>query len=242
MPHPSLPLTLTTAAAIAAAGTLSVATLSASSQLFGQTLIANRDPNLLALTYDDGPNPAVTPQLLELLARHHIRATFFMIGNFVRQCPALVREIAAAGHLIGNHTLTHPWLPFVSNARILHELTATNALLEDTLGQPIHFLRCPHGARRPFVLHAARSLQLTPVQWNVIAYDWRPDPPATILHHITRGIARNTRRRHASNILLHDGGHTALNQPRLPSVEATRLLLEHHRPHAAQFVTVDAFL
>ncbi|HEY6374034.1 MAG TPA: polysaccharide deacetylase family protein, partial [Edaphobacter sp.] len=99
-----MPSTILTTAAVltATAGTLTYATLSAGSQLFGPTLIAPARPNEVALTYDDGPNPAATPHLLEVLARHQVRATFFLIGNFVRQCPALVRQIAAAGHLIGN--------------------------------------------------------------------------------------------------------------------------------------------
>ena len=110
--------TVAAAAVVATAGTLTYAALSAQSQLFGPTLIAPAKPNEIALTYDDGPNPVATPRLLEVLARHNVRATFFLIGNFVRQCPALVRDIAAAGHLIGNHTMTHPWLAFHSAARI----------------------------------------------------------------------------------------------------------------------------
>jgi peptidoglycan/xylan/chitin deacetylase (PgdA/CDA1 family) len=130
--------TVTAAAVVATAGTLTYAALSAQSQLFGPTLIAPTKPNEIALTYDDGPNPAATPQLLEVLARHNVHATFFLIGNFVRQCPALVREIAAAGHLIGNHTTTHPWLPFHSAARITEGIShnqnrnrASNIVLHD---------------------------------------------------------------------------------------------------------------
>ncbi len=128
---------ITLAAATAAAGTLTYAALSAQSQLFGKILIAPRNPNEIALTYDDGPNDIVTERLLELLARHNVRASFFLIGNYVRQRPQIARAIAASGHLIGNHTMTHPWLAWQSYARIRQELTDCNAILEDTLGIPI---------------------------------------------------------------------------------------------------------
>ncbi len=238
-----MPSPILTAAAVltATAGTLTYAALSAESQLFGPTLIAPAKPNEIALTYDDGPNPAATPHLLEVLARHQVYATFFLIGNFVRQCPALVREIAAAGHLIGNHTMTHPWLPFHSAARIRQELTDCNAALEDSLGAPVRYLRPPHGARRPFVLRTARELNLIPVQWNIITDDWKPIDAATIASRVTAGVTRNQRRNRASNIVLHDGGSLALGAPRTPTVEATNQLLAHYKNNAAKFVTIESW-
>jgi peptidoglycan-N-acetylglucosamine deacetylase len=235
--------TLTAAAVLtAAAGTFTYAALSAQSQLFGPTLIAPAKPNEIALTYDDGPNPSATPHLLEVLARHEVRATFFLIGNFVRQCPALVREIAAAGHLIGNHTTTHPWLTWQSNARIREELSACNKSLEDTLGAPVHYFRPPHGARRPYVLHTARELGLIPVQWNILAGDWKPIDAATIAARVTRGIAHNQRRNRASNIVLHDGGSLNLGAPRTPTVEATDQLLRTYIPGGTKFVTLASWI
>ena len=91
------------------------------------------------------------------------------------------RAIAASGHLIGNHTTTHPWLAWQSAARIREELSACNKALEDALGAPVHFFRAPHGARRPYVLRAARELGLIPVHWNIIAGDWVPIDPAVIV-------------------------------------------------------------
>ncbi|MCL2660317.1 MAG: polysaccharide deacetylase family protein, partial [Acidobacteriaceae bacterium] len=228
------------AAATAAAGSLAYAALAPESQIFGATLIAPRRPGEIALTFDDGPNPAATPRLLEVLARHNVRVTFFLLGRFVQAQPGLVRETAAAGHLIGSHSMTHPWLPFVSNARVRQELVDSNAVLEDTLGAPIRFLRPPHGARRPYVLRAARELGLIPVQWNIICGDWNPVAPETILARAARGIQRNQRRGRASNIVLHDGGHLALNADRLATVEATNLLLQQFSA-TKQFVTVDAW-
>src|SRR5271156_5213868 len=109
-------------AGVAAAGLCTYAALSAGSQLFGRTLIANRNPNEIALTFDDGPNDPYTQQLLDILDQHQVNATFFMIGRFVRQRPDIVRQVHAAGHLIGNHTMTHPWLVLESPKRVRQEI------------------------------------------------------------------------------------------------------------------------
>src|SRR5438034_2376218 len=130
------PTITTAAAALTAAGLLAsgctYAALSAQSQLFGKVLIASRNPNEIALTYDDGPNDIVTERLLDVLAHSNVRATFFLIGRYVRQRSQIARAIASRGHLIGNHTMTHPLLARQSSAPLRPELTDCNALLEDT--------------------------------------------------------------------------------------------------------------
>src|ERR1035437_6913950 len=93
-----------------AVGGFAYASLWPTSQIFGRTLIAGNDGDEVALTFDDGPNDAATPQLLEVLARHEVRATFFNMGNFARGRPEIVRQVAAAGHVLGNHTMSHPRL------------------------------------------------------------------------------------------------------------------------------------
>ncbi|HXC94557.1 MAG TPA: polysaccharide deacetylase family protein [Edaphobacter sp.] len=233
---------LTLAAVTAAAGTLTYAALSAQSEIFGKVLIAGQDPNEIALTYDDGPNDIVTERLLEVLAHFKVRATFFLIGNYVRLRPQIVRAIASGGHLIGNHTMTHPWLAWQSTTRIREELLGCNSRLEDTLGNQVRYFRAPHGARRPAVLSIARELNLTPVQWNIIANDWQPIGAEKITARTVEGVTRNQRRKRGSNIVLHDGGQQGLGQPRLPTVEATKLLLQKYgRETGATFVTVDSW-
>lgn len=212
------------------------------SQLFGRTILAGRDPDEYALTYDDGPNDACTEQLLEILARHNVRATFFLIGRFVRQRRDLTRRIHTAGHLIGNHTFTHPWLLYQSPFRVREELASTNAAIEDALGEKISYFRPPHGARRPEVLRTARDLGLTPVLWNAMGYDWKPGlNPETILANLDKGIRRNRRRGHGSNLLLHDGGQASIGQDRSATVAATATLLARAQHEQILFVTVDAW-
>ncbi|QNI38356.1 polysaccharide deacetylase family protein [Edaphobacter sp. 4G125] len=224
---------------MAAGGTLAWAALSPGSQIFGKTLIAPSTPNEFALTFDDGPNPEATPRLLEVLASAGVQATFFVIGSFAKQCPALIREIAGAGHLVGNHTLTHPWLAWQTEKRIREELGMTSSILEDVLGEPVHYFRAPHGARRPIVLRAARELGMVSVQWNAMGYDWRTISADAIASHVEKGVARNRRMGRGSNILLHDGGHTGLGAPRLETVRAVEKLIQKHRD--VKFVRVDAW-
>ena len=223
----------------AVGGTLAWAALSPESQIFGRTLIAPSRPDEFALTFDDGPNPAVTPHLLEVLARTNVRATFFLIGGFVRLCPGLVREIAAAGHLIGNHTMTHPWLAWQSERRIREELGGASAAIEDVLGEPVRYFRAPHGARRPAVLRVAREMGMIPVQWNIICQDWRPIGVEGIFGHATRGVERNRRRGFATNVVLHDGGQKGLGASRMDTVRAVERLLERYA--GMRFVGVDAW-
>ena len=230
------------AAAVVGAGVCAYASVAPESQLLGRTIVAGRDPAEFALTFDDGPNDPWTSRLLDLLARHEVRATFFLIGKYVRQRPDLVREMRDAGHLIGNHTVTHPWLAMERARRVREELAGCNAALEDILGRPVRFFRPPHGSRRPDVLRTARELGLTAVMWNAMGFDWRANiTGAAIAAHLERGIAGNRRSGRGSNLLLHDGGHVALGADRSQSVEATQMILERHAPGKTRYVTVDAW-
>jgi peptidoglycan/xylan/chitin deacetylase (PgdA/CDA1 family) len=221
------------------AGGLAWATLSAESQIFGRTLVAPSRPDEFALTFDDGPNPEVTPRLLDVLERAGVRATFFLIGRFVRQCPGLVREIEAAGHVVGNHTMTHPWLAWQTERRIREELSEASAAIEEVLGNEVRYFRAPHGARRPAVLRVVREMGMVPVQWNVICQDWKPLGTEEILRRVTRGLERNRRRGFATNLVLHDGGQEGLGAPRMDTVRSTEQLLEKYAE--MRFVGVDAW-
>src|SRR5438876_11580779 len=111
-----------TAAAAAAGGAIAYGTAWPRAQFFGSTICRTNSARKLAITFDDGPNPAVTPRLLDLLDRYTARATFFLIGRWAQACPGIVREIAARGHAIGNHTDTHPNLLLLSRRQIVDEL------------------------------------------------------------------------------------------------------------------------
>ena len=230
-------LTFSGAAAALLVGGYFYAGLWPQSQIFGRTLIAGSDPGEIALTFDDGPNDSYTERLLEILARYNAQATFFLIGRFARERSSLVRRIRAAGHVVGNHTWTHPRLMFSSPARSREELSSTNAALEDILGERTEFFRPPYGARHPGVLRIAREMGLVPVLWNVMAFDWKPIPPDGLLRRMQNGIAQNQSRGRSSNLLLHDGGDTGIGVDRSRTIAATASLLEAWQGKA-QFVTV----
>ncbi len=211
------------------------------SQLFGRTLIAGGDPKELALTFDDGPNERSTRELLEVLARFEARATFFLIGKFVRQRPDIVRELQAGGHLIGNHTMTHPFLANKSESMIQDEIERCSRLLEDTLGEPVRFFRAPFGARRPAVLRCARDLGLEVVQWNVQGNDWEPIGVDRMMQRLEHGLRRVERKGRGANILLHDGFDKVMGTDRSHTVRATELLLKKAREEGRKIVTVDSW-
>src|SRR5258708_22327004 len=163
---------LTGLGALAAAGYAGYASMAPGSQLYGSTVTHGSDPTQMALTYDDGPNDPHTFDLLDLLAKHEAKATFFLIGKYARRRPDIVRAIHQAGHAIGNHTYNHPNLIFVPVGRLRHELDDCHKAIEDAIGSYAPLFRPPFGGRRPAVLRAARAHGFTPIMWSVTAYDW----------------------------------------------------------------------
>ena len=222
-------------------GAFQYASLWPTSQLFGHTLIAPRKPDELALTFDDGPNPAWTPQLLDILARHRARATFFMVGKWVKAEPELARRVLAAGHTIGNHSWSHPNLARTSAGRVREELRRTSDQLAQTLGAEVKLFRPPYGARRPAVLSIARELGLEPVTWNAMTSDWSNPSADSIAAALMHKIEANVKHGMASNIVLHDGHHRTLGANREPSVNAARKILERYAL-TRLFVPLDYWL
>ncbi len=222
------------ASAVAAAGYQSMAP---TAQWFGRTFIGlQRGTRQMALTYDDGPNDPHTLRLLEILDKHRVPATFFLIGRYVRQRPDIVREIARAGHVIGNHTFTHPNLIFHSAAETRKEIEDCRSALHDVLGDYSTLFRPPFGARRPATLRVARSLGLDPIMWNVTGWDWSA-PPAEV---IERRVAKQIRG--GDVILLHDGGHARMGADRSQTVIATGRLITRYRNEGYSFLSVPQMM
>jgi peptidoglycan-N-acetylglucosamine deacetylase len=157
-------------------------------------------PKAIALTIDDGPSPVYTPQVLRLLARYRITATFSMIGIEAQSHPAVAREVADAGHLIVNHTWTHLDLQWLPPALVTEQMTRAADAIHAATGRVPDLFRAPYGAWSPFVLAQCARTGLTPLGWSVDPRDWsRPGVPS-----IVTNIMRNT---HAGSIILeHDGG------------------------------------
>jgi peptidoglycan-N-acetylglucosamine deacetylase len=229
------------AAAALASGITTYAAVHPRAQLFGATIRSTAAPLQLALTFDDGPNPAVTPLLLDLLDKYNARATFFMIGRFVRECPELTKEVAVRGHLIGNHTQTHPNLFWLSSRAIRSELQQCQSALQDTIGAAAKVFRPPYGLRNPWVVSTARELAMQTVMWTLLPGDWR-EKPAEWLTVRMRPIAK--RAQHMANrtsgdvLCLHDGAHRQLNGDRIRTLKALEYWLPRWRDLGLKFVTI----
>src|SRR5262252_3963373 len=224
--------------AAAAASYAGYATMAPTSQLYGRTLTHGADPAQIALTFDDGPNDPHTLHLLDVLARHQAKATFFLIGQYVRRRPEIARAVQAAGHAIGNHTYSHPNLIFVSAARLRQELEDCRRALEDAIGAPAPLFRPPFGGRRPNVLRTVRALGLEPVMWSVTGYDWSAKSAEVIVQKVTAQVD-SRRRKQGEIVLLHDGSHLGFGADRRFTVEATNVLLERYGAEAKRFVSVQ---
>ena len=216
-----------------AAGTLCWGAVSPGSQLYGPTVRRMRGSTGIALTFDDGPNPSVTPRLLDLLDRYHASATFFLIGQRVRACPSLADEIAARGHALGNHTDSHPNLIWKSPAAIRRELRACSEAIHSAAGKAPLWMRPPYGFRGP-QLHAAvrETGHCAVIMWNRMAWDWRNHGREPIIRHLRQV-------RDGDIVLLHDGDHLELHGNRASTVEALEYWLPRWRDAGLSFVTVQ---
>lgn len=225
-----------------AVGGYHYAALWPASRLFGESLIAGSDPAEVALTYDDGPNDPYTRQLLEVLARQHVRATFFIIGRYAAELPQLLRQVYQEGHTIGSHTMTHPKLYYLTTKRIRSEVADATARIEDIIGARVRLFRPPFGGRHPGLFRILEELSLVPVLWNVTSGDWMARSAAALERTIEGGIVRNQRRQRGSNILMHDGGHVEMGADRRRTITATANLIGIAPLSGLRFVTVDHWL
>src|ERR1022692_4916840 len=190
---------------VAAAVAASYQSMSPTGQWYGRTFTGLKPgTKQLALTYDDGPNDPHTFRLLEVLARHNVRATFFLVGRYVNRRPDIVRELARARHVLGNHTFSHPNLIFFSALQTRMQLQDCTQALTDAVGEHSRLFRPPFGGRRPAVLKMATELGFSATMWSVTAYDWRSHPASRIEAKVFRQV------RGGDLILLHDGGHLML--------------------------------
>ena len=233
----------------AAAGLTAYGAVQPRSQLFGATICRTNSPRKLALTFDDGPNPAITPKLLDLLDRFSARATFFVIGKHCRDCPELLKETAARGHAIGNHTDAHPNLFWLKPDKITIELRCCNYSIAAATGAPAKWFRPPWGLRNPWVVRVARELKQQVVMWTLIPRDWRATSSEWLIPRLAPIAARAQRKLSASSaagssatgdiLCLHDGSHRQLNADRLPTLAALEHWLPRWRDLGLEFVTID---
>jgi peptidoglycan-N-acetylglucosamine deacetylase len=249
----NLSLGLLSSGIAAAAGIATWGAVAPWSQLYGPTLRHTGTANRIALTFDDGPNPAVTPRLLELFERYSVRVTFFLIGKFTRACPDLVKEIGARGHALGNHTDSHARLVFHSSAGIRRELArCQEAIAGATRTEPPLWMRPPYGYRNPLLQGEVRRAKMKGVvMWSKSCRDWKPQSPERLIKRLARvacadspSSARSADGWQASPrrgdiIVFHDGDHRALGGDRQHVVAALEYWLPRWRDAGIEFVTIE---
>jgi len=234
------------AVAAAAAGLTAYGAAHPRAQLFGPTTCRTASPRKLSITFDDGPNPAMTPRLLDLLDRYNARATFFLIGRYAQECPDLVRETAARGHLIGNHTQTHPNLFTLSPAQTREELRRCQDAISATLHATPNWFRPPWGLRSPWLASITREFDLRTALWTLIPGDWRPPSSQWLIErmnpiasHAASAAPDSGHVRTGDILCLHDGGHRAQGADRTPTLAALEYWLPRWRDLGLEFATIE---
>jgi peptidoglycan/xylan/chitin deacetylase (PgdA/CDA1 family) len=223
------------AATVAAAGAVAYAVRSPYSSLLAPSVYKGvADRRSIALTFDDGPTES-TPALLELLATHGARATFFQCGSNVRRLPAIARAVHDAGHEIGNHTDTHPKLHLRTHAFIYGEMLKAQESIQQICGVRPKLFRAPYGVRWFGLRSAQQRLGLLGVMWSVIALDWKW--PADLVAARLSDATRN-----GAIMCLHDGRQTAIDPDISSTLDALRRTLPIWSQQGFKFETVSQII
>lgn len=216
-------------------------------QVFGKTIVAGPpDQKVVALTFDDGPNPPYTGRILDVLAKEHVHATFFLVGRAVAAYPAVVRREARDGNALGNHSWEHEHLIALTRTQVRASLQKTDDAIYAATGTHTNIMRPPFGARDWFVLAVAQKMGYTPVMWSVpLVRDWE-NPPAVV---IAQRVLANVR--DGSIVVLHDGNRGQLCAAqhlgarvcdRSSDIDATRMIVESLKKDGYRFVTVPQLM
>lgn len=177
------------------------------SQYHVKTFCGKKDERhkTVSITFDDGPHPETIP-ILDILEKHHVKATFFCIGKNAEAYPEILERVVADGHSVGNHTWSHsPWVDFFGRERIYQELKRTDTILSAFTKQEIGYFRPPYGVTNPRIAHAVKRLGHRVIGWNVRSFDTVIKNEQTIFNRIRKRISPG------GIILLHDTNPRAAN-------------------------------
>jgi len=195
------------------------------------------DPPTVYLTYDDGPNPTTTPDLLDVLSREHVRATFFLIGANVRRDPATAEKIVEAGHVVGNHSDTHPaGFALEPTPELRAEVDRAERTIHAATGVYPRLFRPPQGIRSPWLMSTVARDSLVTVTWDDAPRDWERLSARTIAD---RSVAQV---HSGSIILLHDGLNLTRSADRSATVAALPSIIRRLRAEGYRFITVPELL
>ncbi|MEW2263190.1 polysaccharide deacetylase family protein [Streptomyces sp. NPDC047853] len=154
----------------------------------------------MMLTFDDGPDPRYTPDILDTLAKYDVRATFFVCGEMADHHRGLLSRMADEGHVVGNHTWSHPLLTRLTRRRIRSEMERTSEVVERACGEPPRWFRAPYGAWNRAAFQLGAELGMEPLAWTVDTLDWTTPGTGTIVERVEDGAAPGV------VVLSHDAG------------------------------------
>jgi len=198
---------------------------------FTEIIFFRHKPQSLALTFDDGPDPKFTPQILQVLKEHKIQATFFVCGKESAQQPELIKQILAEGHEIGNHGWHHLNMVFKSPAKIRSEIAKTDQLLKELgVEEPIHF-RPPFTRMFLITPMIAAQMQKKIFLWNIASKDYKAKSVSQIVQNVRQGSAKG------GIIVMHDG-----RADRQKSVDALKIIIPELLKRNFRFQTCSQYL
>lgn len=195
--------------------------------------MGNDSPKYVSLTFDDGPSP-YTFYILDILKRNHVTATFFIVGSEAKKFPNLVHRIQSEGHVIGNHTWSHPDITTISENQLRSEIETTNTILKNLTGKSPDLFRPPFSSINCQNEVFLKSLGMTTVLWNVDSRDWCEDSSAAVQQHVISGLEEH------SLIVMHDGDQYG-SGPRDQTVSSLNKIIKYLMNNGYQFVTVPEF-
>lgn len=162
------------------------------------------DSRKVLLTFDDGPNPRVTPKILEILRKRNLKAIFFVLGLQVKKYPDIVKQIHSEGHIIGNHSYNHKDLTKLTRDQIEAQIDTTNDLIEAITGEKVTFLRPPYGALNPTVTNIIVTKGMSIMLWDVDPQDWKNKNQFETLHNLQKQLHIGSKRERGGIVLMHD--------------------------------------
>ena len=206
-------------------------------QTFGNTITGVRiHQRVVALTFDDGPNPPYTNEIVDYLHSQGAHATFFVVGRAVARYPDVVRKEVSYGNALGNHSWDHAHMVLERSPHIEREIQQTDDIIYRVTGMHVRLFRPPFGARDYAVIDTARRMGYQVIMWSVpLPGDWKGPPPTVIRDRVLRYV------KDGDIIVLHDGNR-GKGGNRENTVEATKLIVEALRARGYRFVTVPELL
>ena len=230
---------LVACASLSVGGALLAMAVLPGNSFYGETITSGKvddGKKFVALTFDDGPYPPFTQNLLTVLEEKQVKATFFVVGNNASKYPEVVRQIVGQGHEVALHAGEHKDFLKLNSSELAGNIASGKKVLEDLTGRPVKYMRPPHGFRDWAVIEEASDFGLKVVNWSVIPRDWTNPGAQVIADRVCKDVFPG------AIVLLHDGDAPSQTASREQTVEATALIIDELRKQGYNFVTVSQLL